>query len=107
MKQLISISLLLLMAAIVWADAMPDFRLQDMNGKNVTLESLLDKDDNDHINGSSGGKQHGHHTEYFCNFPLPADIFNPLNDFLPDAFVGAQDFLCTGNEPVFTRKRFI
>jgi thiol-disulfide isomerase/thioredoxin len=33
----------MLMAAIVWADAMPDFRLQDMNGKNVALESLLGK----------------------------------------------------------------
>ena len=43
MKRVILISLLMLMAAIVWADAMPDFRLQDMNGKNVALESLLGK----------------------------------------------------------------
>ena len=43
MKRVILISLLMLMAAIVWADAMPDFRLQDMNGKNVALDSLLGK----------------------------------------------------------------
>lgn len=43
MKHVILISLLLLMAAIAWADAMPDFRLPDENGKNVALSSLLGK----------------------------------------------------------------
>ena len=43
MKRIILISLLLLMAAVAWADAMPDFRLPDENGKNVTLSTLLGK----------------------------------------------------------------
>jgi len=32
-----------MLVAIAWADAMPDFRLPDMNGKTVTLSSLLGK----------------------------------------------------------------
>lgn len=43
MKHLILAGLLILMATVVWADVMPEFRLQDMNGKNVTLSSLLGK----------------------------------------------------------------
>lgn len=42
MKNILLITLLILASAIVWADAMPDFRLQDATGKNVTLSELLD-----------------------------------------------------------------
>ncbi|MCB5253232.1 MAG: TlpA disulfide reductase family protein [Candidatus Cloacimonadaceae bacterium] len=43
MKQFLLILTLILAAGLLFADAMPDFRLSDMDGKTVTLESLLDK----------------------------------------------------------------
>ncbi len=43
MKQFLLILTLILVSGLLFADAMPDFRLSDMSGKTVTLESLLDK----------------------------------------------------------------
>lgn len=43
MKYAIMTAILILLTSLVWADAMPDFRLPDANGKNVSLESLLGK----------------------------------------------------------------
>jgi len=43
MKNIVILLILLLLSALAFADAMPDFRLPDMNGKNVSLESLLGK----------------------------------------------------------------
>lgn len=41
MKQLILIAILIIISSFIWADPMPDFRLPDASGKNVSLESLL------------------------------------------------------------------
>ena len=43
MKRILLILTLILALGLLFADAMPDFRLSDMNGKTVTLESLLGK----------------------------------------------------------------
>ncbi|MDD2424288.1 MAG: TlpA disulfide reductase family protein [Candidatus Cloacimonetes bacterium] len=43
MKRILVILTLILALGLLFADAMPDFRLSDMNGKTVTLESLLGK----------------------------------------------------------------
>ncbi len=43
MKHIAILLVLLLLSAIAFADAMPDFKLPDLNGKNVTLQSLLGK----------------------------------------------------------------
>ena len=43
MKRLLITLGIMLVAIFVWADQMPDFRLPDMNDKNVSLESLLEK----------------------------------------------------------------
>jgi peroxiredoxin len=43
MKKYALIAVLALMACIAFADAMPEFRLQDMDGKNVALADLLGK----------------------------------------------------------------
>jgi thiol-disulfide isomerase/thioredoxin len=43
MKRILITLGIMLVAIFVWADQMPDFRLPDMNDKNVSLESLLEK----------------------------------------------------------------
>lgn len=43
MKHFFLILILILATGLLFADAMPDFRLSDMNGKTVALESLLGK----------------------------------------------------------------
>ena len=43
MKQLLLILAVLLLSALLFAEAMPDFRLPDETGKNQSLESLLGK----------------------------------------------------------------
>jgi len=43
MKNIAILLILLLLSALAFADAMPDFRLPDMNDKNVSLEDLLGK----------------------------------------------------------------
>jgi hypothetical protein len=40
MKRILITLGIMLVAIFVWADQMPDFRLPDMNDKNVSLESL-------------------------------------------------------------------
>ena len=43
MKHLFLIAIVLIFSSILLADTMPDFRLPDMNGKNVCLNDLLGK----------------------------------------------------------------
>jgi peroxiredoxin len=43
MKPVLAILVLILLAAAAFADAMPDFKLPDMNNKNVSLQDLLGK----------------------------------------------------------------
>lgn len=44
MKKLTILTLLLLLVAILMAEPMPDFRLPDESGKNVSLSELLGRD---------------------------------------------------------------
>ncbi|HQO18393.1 MAG TPA: TlpA disulfide reductase family protein, partial [Candidatus Cloacimonas sp.] len=43
MKKLVTCLILILMVSAVFAEGMPDFKLPDAAGKNVTLQELLGK----------------------------------------------------------------